>query len=86
MVEGYANITIKGVTETVRLSALELATIVTNRRGFQVIDAEPTGTGNAWRIRAHGGVLEHTGGPVASVTANGSSLTAAVSSLIESIW
>lgn len=79
MVEGYANITVNGVTETVRLNALELASIVASRRGFAVVDAQPTGIKSNWQVTAESG-------PSATVRANGSSLTAAVSSLIESIW
>lgn len=82
MVTGYAHITINGVTETLQLTALEMAGIVGERKGFSVIDAEPTGQGNNWRVKAYA----NAGPAVSTVTANGTSLTAAVSRLIESIW
>ncbi len=55
MVEGHANITVRGVTRCIRLSALELARIWCQQAGFDV-DAEPTGTTpGQWRITARNG-------------------------------
>ena len=75
MVEGYAHITIKGVTETFRLNPLEIARAWCQRAGFDV-DAEPTGTGG-WRITARSQSV--------TVTKTGGSLQEAVTKLVEDV-
>lgn len=77
MVEGYANITVGGVTKTIRLNPLELTQIVAERAGFSV-DAEPTGTGG-WRVKA----LSNHGS--ATVSKTGASLQEACSKLVEEL-
>lgn len=76
MVEGYAHITVKGTTQAIRLSPLECARIWAQRAGFDV-DAEPTGTGDGWRLRARAGN--------ASANVVGRTLAEAVTKLIEAI-
>lgn len=77
MVEGYANVTIGGVTKTFRLTPLEWLGIVADRAGFAEVDAEPTGSGDQWRVTAKGKNVK--------VTKTGSSLSEACSKLVESI-
>lgn len=76
MVEGYAHITVRGVTEAIRLSPLECARIWCQRAGFDV-DAEPTGVDGGWKFTAKCG----------AATANvvGKSLPEAATKLIEAI-
>lgn len=51
MVEGYAHITVKGVTKTIRLDPLECARIHCQYHGWDV-DAEPTGIEDRWKVTA----------------------------------
>lgn len=75
MVEGHANITVKGVTHCIRLSPLELARVWCQKSGFDV-DAEPSGEPGCWSLTARSGG--------ASITRTGK-LLEAVTKLIEAI-
>ncbi len=76
MVEGFAHITVKGVLESVKLTPLEMANIVASRCGFS-LDAEPTGNGDGWSIKAT--TLENN----ARVHVTGRSLPDACTKIIE---
>jgi hypothetical protein len=76
MVEGYAHITVRGVTSTIKLSPLECARIWCQRAGFDV-DAEPTGQGDGWKLTAKAGS--------ATASVMGKTLHEAVTKIVEAI-
>lgn len=76
MVEGYAHITLNGVTMVMRMSPLDTARVYMQSRGWDV-DAEPI-LGDRWKITA-----SSLGGK-ATVSKTGT-LQTAVSELMESI-
>lgn len=78
MVEGYAHVTVGGVTKTIRMHPLEWTQLIAERAGFSV-DAEPTGTGAGWKVTA----ISNHGSAVVRKT--GSSLLEACTKLVESL-
>ncbi len=76
MVEGHANVVVKGVTHSIHLTALECVRIWCQRLGFDV-DAEPIGVGEGWKMTATCGTI--------SVTKTGQSLQEVCTKMIEAI-
>ena len=79
MVEGQAHITIKGVTRCIQLNDFEIAQIIADREGFDVVDFEPMPGG--WRVRAY----INNGKSTSSVSFSGSSRKDVVTRLVEGI-
>lgn len=82
MVTGYAVIDIGGRKLMYSLTPLELARVACHARGFDVVDAEPSGSGG-WLIKAHRNYDSE--GKALSINVTGASLTKACERLIDRI-